>query len=37
MQMARSEYESFDNPLLWVKARIENDYDAAHSGILEMD
>ena len=35
-RMARSEYESFENPLLWVAAQIEKDYEAAHSGILEM-
>jgi hypothetical protein len=34
MRMARHEYESFDNPLEWVKARLEADFDAAHAGIL---
>jgi hypothetical protein len=36
MQMARSEYESYDDPLHWVKARVEKDFDAARAGILEM-
>jgi hypothetical protein len=35
-QMARAEYESYDNPLSWVKARIECHFDVAHAGILEM-
>lgn len=33
---ARSEYNSYANPLEWVKDRIVKNYDAAHAGILEM-
>jgi hypothetical protein len=36
VQIARAEYESYDNPLHWVKTRLEKDFDTAHSGILEM-
>ncbi len=30
---ARAEYESFDEPLLWVKARIDKYFDVARAGI----
>jgi hypothetical protein len=33
---ARAEYESYTNPLEWVRDRIANYYQAAHSGILKM-
>jgi hypothetical protein len=33
VKLARQEYESYDNPLEWVKARIEADFEAAHAGI----
>jgi hypothetical protein len=33
---ARAEYESYANPLEWVRSRIVKYYDAAHAGILEM-
>ena len=36
-RMARLEYTSFDDPLLWVQAHIENDYAAARFGILELN
>jgi hypothetical protein len=36
VKLARQEYESYGNPLEWVKARIEADFDAAHAGILNM-
>jgi hypothetical protein len=36
VKLARQEYESYANPLEWVKARIEADFDAAHAGILNM-
>ncbi|SPM32306.1 hypothetical protein MRAB57_104, partial [Mycobacterium rhizamassiliense] len=34
--LARAEYESFANPLDWVRDRIANYYEPAHAGILEM-
>ncbi|MGA9490067.1 MAG: hypothetical protein WBV80_07405 [Mycobacterium sp.] len=33
---ARAEYESYANPLEWVRDRIVKYYEAAHAGILEM-
>lgn len=36
MKLARQEYESYDNPLEWVKARIEADFDTAHAAMLNM-
>lgn len=33
---ARAEYESYANPLEWVRDRIVKYYQAAHAGILEM-
>lgn len=33
---ARAEYESYANPLEWVRDRIVKYYGAAHTGILEM-
>jgi ADP-ribose pyrophosphatase YjhB (NUDIX family) len=33
---AKAEYESFEDPLHWVKSRIENHFDAARTGILKM-
>ena len=36
VKMARQEYESYDNPLEWVKARIEADFDTAHAAMLNM-
>jgi hypothetical protein len=35
-ELARSEYNAYANPLVWVKDRIEKNYEAAHAGILEM-
>jgi hypothetical protein len=34
--LASSEYNSYANPLEWVRNRIEVYYEAAHAGILEM-
>ena len=34
--LARAEYESYANPLEWVRDRIVKYYGAAHRGILEM-
>jgi hypothetical protein len=34
--LARAEYESYANPLEWVRDRIVKYYEAAHTGILEM-
>jgi len=34
-QMARTEYESYETPLFWVRSRIEKYYEAAHTGILQ--
>ena len=36
VRLAISEYESYSNPLEWVKNLISNDYETAHAGILEM-
>ncbi|MGE2689086.1 hypothetical protein [Mycolicibacterium pulveris] len=36
VRLARDEYESYANPLEWVKDRIVKNYEAAHAGILEM-
>lgn len=33
---ARAEYESYANPLEWVRDRITKNYEAAHVGILQM-
>ncbi|ALR10822.1 hypothetical protein MYCSP_04345 [Mycobacteroides saopaulense] len=33
---ARAEYESYANPLEWVRDRITRNYEAAHVGILQM-
>ena len=30
---ARAEYESFDEPLLWVRAQIDRYFDVAQAGI----
>lgn len=35
-ELARAEYNSYSNPLEWVRDRIVKYYDAAHKGILEM-
>lgn len=35
-ELARAEYNSYSNPLEWVRDRIAKYYDAAHKGILEM-
>lgn len=35
-KMARQEYESYDNPLEWVKACIEARFDTAHAAMLNM-
>ena len=35
-ELARAEYDSYSNPLEWVRDRIVKYYDAAHKGILEM-
>ncbi|MDV3130180.1 hypothetical protein M1247_35120 [Mycobacterium sp. 21AC1] len=35
-QIARSEYESYSNPLEWVRDRIAKNYEAAHTGILSF-
>jgi hypothetical protein len=34
--LARAEYESYPNPLEWVRDRIARYYEAAHAGILRM-
>jgi hypothetical protein len=36
LKMARQEYESYDNPLEWVKACIEAHFDTAHAAMLNM-
>lgn len=33
---ARAEYESYANPLEWVRDRIAEYYESAHAGILEL-
>jgi hypothetical protein len=35
-ELARGEYNSYPNPLEWVRDRIAQHYQAAHAGILEM-
>lgn len=35
-QAARAEYESYANPLEWVRDRIADNFERAHTGILEM-
>jgi hypothetical protein len=35
-ERARAEYNSYSNPLEWVRDRIIKYYEAAHKGILEM-
>lgn len=35
-ELARAEYDSYGNPLDWVRDRIVKYYEAAHAGILEM-
>jgi hypothetical protein len=36
-RMARLEYESYADPLEWVRDRVVRFFDAAHAGILAMD
>ncbi|MEW2481743.1 hypothetical protein AB0876_19330 [Mycobacterium sp. NPDC049093] len=36
IRAARVEYESYSDPLEWVRDRIANNYKSAHTGILEM-
>jgi hypothetical protein len=36
LDSARSEYDSYANPLEWVRDRIAQHYEAARAGILEM-
>lgn len=36
IQSARAEYESYPNPLQWVRDRIANSYEQARSGVLKM-
>lgn len=36
VRSARVEYESYENPLEWVRDRIIRNYEVAHAGILEM-
>lgn len=36
VQFARAEYESYPTPLEWVKGQIVKNYEAAHTGILQM-
>ena len=34
--LTRAEYEAYGTPLVWVRDRIINNYDSAHTGIIEM-
>lgn len=36
VKVARAEYQSYANPLGWVRDRIVKYYEAAHTGILQM-
>jgi hypothetical protein len=36
IRAARAEYDSYSNPLEWVRDRIADSYEQAHSGILNM-
>jgi hypothetical protein len=36
VRLARAEFESYAEPLEWVKDRIAKYFDVAHAGILEM-
>jgi hypothetical protein len=35
-EFARAQYNSYANPLEWVRDRIAEDFQAAHAGILEL-
>ncbi len=35
-ELARGEYEAYENPLDWVRDRLAKYYEAAHAGILKM-
>ena len=36
VRLAKAEYDSYTNPLEWVRDRIVRNYEAAHAGILQM-
>lgn len=36
VRAARTEYESYANPLQWVRDRIADNFERAHAGILKM-